>query len=271
MGGKWVLTFHRQVEDCQQDHDVSWKSFHRLLDAITASGVPVAPLTCDGSWSTRSLILTFDDGTEDHARVGDELAERGMVGVFFVPAGLVGMSGHLSLGQIRRLHAMGHTVASHGFRHVALHDGMSPAEIDRELGYSKTVLEDYLGIPILYFAPPGGRGQRLVSREVPKYGYEASRSMKWGAYNSVNQRWNIPCLPVTELTLAQGWIMGALGVPAFSIAMQLAWGTKSLLPASIRRPMRAILHRRFKTIHRQYEHDSRRSAREIGSEREEDQ
>lgn len=56
-------------------------------------------------------------------------------------------------GQIRRIHAAGHEVASHSFQHEWL-PALNPAQLRQSLSRSKVALEDCLGAEVLSFVPP---------------------------------------------------------------------------------------------------------------------
>ena len=206
--------------------------FGRVIASVSATG--------------NGLALTFDDGTEDHLRVGEELAKRAMGGIFFVPAGKVGTPGRLSVRQVLELHALGHILGSHSFSDVPLREGMPREQIRRELGDSKAFLEDALATDVSYFAPPGGIGVRWLGRELKRHGYRASRSMVWGIYRSPHERWAIPCVPVTEFTLARGWVRAALSAHALPFAMRTTWAIKSMVPGLARGVMRKMLHDPFR-------------------------
>jgi hypothetical protein len=245
--GMCVLTIHRVVEECERDHDITWASFRGLLDAIAASGAPTetdllrSPLT-----ETATVALTFDDGTSDHAGVAQELARREMRGIFFIPAGKVGTQGRLGAQELQEIHALGNTVGSHGCDDVLLDETLSPWEITHEMRDSKQQLEDALGAPVQYFAPPGGRMGGLSAGAFLRHGYEASRSMAWGIYRSVEERWTIPSIPVTEFTLARGWVAHAVRAHTLPLAMRCTWILKDLLPEAVRLPVRKMLHQPFK-------------------------
>ena len=249
LDGMCVLTFHRVVEGCERDHDITWTSFHGLLDGIARSHYPIETrLGSNDSLRKPSVALTIDDGTEDHLHVGEELAKRGMAGIFFVPAGKVGAPGRLSIQQLRQLHALGHIIGSHSFSEVPLRNGLPRQQITRELGDSRAFLEDTLGTEVSYFAPPGGIGCRWLRRELRRHGYQASRSMAWGIYRSLHKRWAIPCVPVTEFTLAHGWIRTALSAHALGFAMRSTWVIKSIVPRPVRGAIRKILHGPFRAL-----------------------
>lgn len=243
--GQCVLTFHRVLEACERAHDVTWGSLVDILDRIVEDGTPVdAQLAAEDAHPRPSVVLTFDDSTADHLRVGEELARRRLGGIFFVPAGLIGVPGHLSLAEVRALHGLGHTIGSHSVRHARLDRGMTPAQIRGELADSKRRLEDAVGARIRYFAPPGGYHHHL-GRDLFSCGYAASRSMRWGFYASPRDRWHIPCIPVTQFTVARGWVAGAVRAWTLPPAMRWAGAVKRVLPESVRVAMRKkLIHAR---------------------------
>ena len=242
-----VLTLHRIVHRCEADHDITWRSFRTLLDGIAADGAAFdARLTAEDCLRRRAVAFTFDDGTADHIRAGEELARRGIPGLFFVPAGKVGRTRYLGVPDLRELTTLGHSVGSHGFSHLPLDEKMPPESVARELRDSKRLLEDAVGAGVVYFAPPGGIECASTRRELPAHGYVASRSMRWGVYESLRDRWSIPCIPVTEFTLARGWVMRVLRTGGVPLAIRSAWALKRLMPEVLRCSVRRALHHPFR-------------------------
>jgi peptidoglycan/xylan/chitin deacetylase (PgdA/CDA1 family) len=245
--GLCVLTLHRVVQRCAKDHDITWRSFHWLLDAI-AGGAARLDARLDAADPLRrpSVALTFDDGTADHHEVAHELARRGMPALFFIPVAQLGERGHLRAAEVRELVALGHGVGSHAFRDLPLDERMPSEVVSRELRESKSRLEDAAGALVVYFAPPGGVERRSAKSELCAAGYTASRSMRWGIYGSLRDRWSIPCVPVTEFTLASGWVLNAVRTGEVPAAMRFGWGIKRLMPDPVRHSLRHLLHGSFR-------------------------
>lgn len=237
--GVCVLTLHRVVASPRKDHDVSWPTFMRLIDLLGEASVPISSVL-DGSLSAR-VVLTFDDGTEDHAEVGRLLAERGLSAVFFIPANDVGRPGYLDETQVRRLAEVGHVIGSHSFEHRPL-AGLSSNALRNQVKRSKEELRAIAGTPICDFAPPGGIGHELLPAVLAESGFRASRSTRWGFYRRPEERWQIPCLPVTELTVGRGWIAGALAGWDLPLAMRSAWRAKRAMPRRAAIAARHLLH-----------------------------
>lgn len=68
-------------------------------------------------------------------------------------AALSGQRPYHDPAQIRRIHAAGHEVASHGFRHEWI-PGLSRPELAQALRLSKDALEQCIGDPVVSFVPP---------------------------------------------------------------------------------------------------------------------
>ena len=234
-----VLMFHRIVEACERDHDVSWPSFLHVLDIIQDAVTTELDLNPSGG---KAVVLTFDDGTFDHAAAGSALAARQLPGIFFVPAGLLGSGGFLTEAQICDLHAEGHVIGSHGFHNIRF-DNLTPSELHQEVRGSKDRLEDVLGTAVAYLAPPGGSNHTLLVKELKESGFSAARSVRWGIHNRDADRWRIPCIPVTELTVSRGWVKRVLTRWSLPWTMRAVWGAKEFLPPDARSTVRAWTHR----------------------------
>jgi peptidoglycan/xylan/chitin deacetylase (PgdA/CDA1 family) len=234
-----VLTLHRIVASPSKDHDVSWPTFMRLIDLLGEAPAPVSSVL-NGSASAR-VALTFDDGSEDHAEVGEVLAERELSAVFFIPANDVGRPGYLDEAEVRRLAELGHVIGSHSFEHSPL-AGLSFDALRNQAKRSKEELQAIAGTRIPYFAPPGGIWNELLPAALAESGFRASRSMRWGFYRRPEERWQIPCLPVTELTLRRGWIAGALADWDLPLTMRGAWRAKRAMPRRAAIAARHLLH-----------------------------
>lgn len=235
-----ILTFHRVTDEPTRDHDVSWPSFLQVLDSIEAEVSTELRLRAR---SGRSVVLTFDDGTADHAAIGRVLAERNLTGIFFVPAGAIGMPGFLTEAELREFIPAGHLVGSHGFHNVRF-DRLTATELAQEVRGSKSRLEEILGAAVDYLAAPGGSTHPVLVKQLEEAGFSAARSVRWGIHRSDQDRWRIPCVPVTELTISRRWVQRAITAWRLPPAMRFVWTAKELLPAGVRANMRNWSHRR---------------------------
>ncbi len=187
-----------------------------------------------------AVVLTFDDASSDHLAVADALSARGMSGVFFSSVGALGTPGHLSSEALRELVRGGHVVGSHGWSHERL-DRLSPAQLEKEFVTSRAFLEDLLGIPVTLFAPAGGIGFDSMPRELESAGYVASRSTRWGIHRRLEDRWQIPGVPVTNMTVERGWVAKAATTRRLPLPMVGLSLLRNVLRPDVRTSLRRLL------------------------------
>jgi peptidoglycan/xylan/chitin deacetylase (PgdA/CDA1 family) len=239
--GLVVLAFHRVVHRPERDHDIGWADFRALLDELDASRLTVS-LEADPSTLTDvHIALTFDDATDDHFEVALELDRRHMKGIFFVPPGRLDTPSFLDASQLRSIDGQGHVVGAHGLNHMPLPE-LSTEDRLREVRDSKRMLEDLLGHPVDLFAPPGGAYVPSLPAELAEHGYVAARSMIWGTYESVDERWHIPCVPVTSFILRRGWATRTMETGRMPAPMRWTWRAKEILPLGLRIFVRGAIH-----------------------------
>jgi peptidoglycan/xylan/chitin deacetylase (PgdA/CDA1 family) len=233
-----VLTFHRVVDRLEQDHDLTWDSFRRLADSVSASITDL-----ESPSSARAITMTFDDGTEDHLRAAEELQRRALPAVFFISAADIGSSGRLDAGQVHELVSMGHAVGSHALHHRPL-ARLALEQLRDEVRESRARLEAICEEPVVFFAPPGGIGHHALASVLRSEAYRACRTARWGIYRDPVQRWEIPCVPVTEYTWQRGWVGHAIERHSLPLRMRLGRSVKEALPAGLVTSIRGSLHAR---------------------------
>lgn len=239
--GLTVLMLHRIVERLEDDHDVRWSSFQRLIAELRTAGRRFST-DLTAPVDAHAVALTFDDGTSDHATAAQVLAREGIPAVFFVTASRLGQRGQLTATDVRELVSLGHVVGSHGWNHVPL-DTLSSEDRRFELVESRRRLEDVTGAPVRFFAPPGGITPGSLRADLVMAGYVASRSTRWGVYRDPHERYAIPCIPTTELTMRRGWVSGAISGEAVPFALRLIAPFRALVPRDLRAVGRRLLHR----------------------------
>lgn len=156
-----ILTFHglgeppAGVSDAERDVwvDVEW--FEAIVDALPADGVGLA----------------FDDGnSSDVEHALGVLLERGRRARFFVLAGRLDAEGHLSAQDVRRLHAAGMGIGSHGLNHRDWRR-LSAEDLQEELVISRRRLGEVLASDVTEAACPFGSYDRRVLRALRGAGY----------------------------------------------------------------------------------------------------
>jgi peptidoglycan/xylan/chitin deacetylase (PgdA/CDA1 family) len=162
----------------------------------------------DGTWERDpdrpGLLLTFDDGLRSNYEVAAAILEEfGWRGWFFVPAGLVGVTGNLTAEEARRrlevhsirvdvdageqppflmdwdelaeLNERGHVVGAHSMTHMRLSDELSRERLHKEVVGPKKIMEQRLGRSPEAFAWVGGERSSYSSaaeKIIRQAGYE---------------------------------------------------------------------------------------------------
>ncbi|MGZ6971753.1 MAG: polysaccharide deacetylase family protein [Thermoanaerobaculia bacterium] len=139
---------------------------------------------------SRRAILTFDDGYRGVlTRARPALLARGFSATVFVVADKLGGTNDwdretpgealLSGDEIRKLHAEGIEIGSHGATHRAL-TGLSDGELSREVAGSRETLERVVGAPVTSFCYPFGDFDDRVVEAVRAAGYRAATVIRGG-------------------------------------------------------------------------------------------
>jgi peptidoglycan/xylan/chitin deacetylase (PgdA/CDA1 family) len=127
----------------------------------------------------RPVILTFDDGYDDHWFAFQELERRRMKGVFFVVTSVLGEPGRLSREQVKAMADGGMEIGSHSATHVDLR-GLRRRRQMEEASASKRVLEDLLGRRVVSFCYPGGASSEMTAGVLEEAGYWFARTTAEG-------------------------------------------------------------------------------------------
>jgi peptidoglycan/xylan/chitin deacetylase (PgdA/CDA1 family) len=156
-----ILTFHglgkppARATQAERDVwvDVDW--FEAIVDALPATGVGLA----------------FDDGNaSDIEHALEVLLQRGRNARFFILAGKLDAEGYLSAEDVRKLHAVGMGIGSHGLHHRDWRT-LTESELDEELVVSRRTLGEVLGSDVAEAACPFGSYDRRVLRALRGAGY----------------------------------------------------------------------------------------------------
>jgi len=151
------------------------------------------------------VVLTFDDGnTSDHVHARPLLRERGFSATFFVTGCRIGVVGGLEPGMIRALADDAMDVGSHGMTHRFL-TALTPREEFEELARSKQMLEELLGGPVRYFAPPGGRMSDRTASALRRASYQAVCTSEFGLNPRTRLQYTYRRIPVAAATTRVGF------------------------------------------------------------------
>lgn len=173
---------------------VSMQQFRDQLDYLAAEGYAtptINELLTDPKRSTsRTAVITFDDGYVDNLAACEELQKRGMRATWFVVTGSIGReprwadegrpSGRLLDGiELRTMQEAGMEIGSHTVSHQPLPELDGP-RLQRELADSKLALEDVLGREVTSFAYPYGDWNEHCETAVRAAGYHAACTTQTG-------------------------------------------------------------------------------------------
>ena len=145
-----ILCYHDLTADEKNPWTLAPDAFREHLEVLSERGYGSASLeemTCDRKSSSRSIVITFDDGRCGccgHART--LLSEFNFIATFYICCGLIdspvipsceAYSQFLSWSEIRELAAAGHTIGSHAMTHRSFQQ-LSRRERWEELANSKS-------------------------------------------------------------------------------------------------------------------------------------
>ena len=119
-------------------------------------------------WKTKKpgIIISFDDGLLSNYQMAAKLLEKyQFTGWFMIPAGLINSKSNksqrseldtMTWEEVIDLRRRKHEIVCHSMDHNRLSENLTNNELEREVVYSKTVLENRLNVKISSFAWVGG-------------------------------------------------------------------------------------------------------------------
>lgn len=160
---------------------------------------------------SKTVVVTFDDGYRDFYTDGFAVMKQcGFTATIFLATDRIqdksvridGID-YLTWSEVRELHAGGIKFGSHTVTHPDLRS-LGPEQIDHELGYSKEVIEQKLGVPVESFAYPFAFPEedkefvRFLEDLLENQGFENGVSTIIGRARLGNNRFFLPRLPVNS-------------------------------------------------------------------------
>lgn len=142
------------------------ESGYRIIPPEVVTSLPQETLD-----DRRQVLVTIDDG---HASVAESAAEilmeQRILPVISVITDHVGRPYYMNWGQLRELAMAGFSVQSHTKSHRDL-TRLRPDELAAELGDSKKIIEDNIGLPVTTLTIPMGRLNKAVLAAARAAGY----------------------------------------------------------------------------------------------------
>jgi peptidoglycan/xylan/chitin deacetylase (PgdA/CDA1 family) len=164
-----------------------------------------------GADLSRTIVITFDDGYRDFYTDGLPILKQcGFTATIFlatdriqnVPARIEGAD-YLTWKDVRELHAEGMSFGSHTVTHPDFRS-LGPDQLDYELGRSKEIIEDRLGVAVESFSYPHGFPEedkdytRYLKDVLRNLGYDHGVSTILGRASQSSNRFFLPRLPVNS-------------------------------------------------------------------------
>ena len=164
-----------------------------------------------GTDLSKTIVITFDDGYRDfYTDALPILKQCGFTATLFLatdrihnaPARIEGAD-YLTWSDLRELHAEGIRFGSHTVSHPDLRS-LGPEQIEYELGHSKEVLEEQLGVSIDAFSYPFGFPEedknftRFLEDVLSNLGFDYGVSTILGRASRRSNRFFLPRLPVNS-------------------------------------------------------------------------
>ncbi|GIE31875.1 hypothetical protein Ait01nite_049200 [Actinoplanes italicus] len=151
-----IGTPQRELELGEDRYWISEELYHAVLDEIR-------------TWP--SVRISFDDSNTSDLEIGlPGLLERGLTADFFVLAGRFGKPGSLDQADVRKLHAAGMTIGTHGMWHRPWR-GMDAETSTDELVTAREQITEAVGVPVDRAALPLGRYDRELLTKMRRLGY----------------------------------------------------------------------------------------------------
>ncbi|NOT40047.1 MAG: polysaccharide deacetylase family protein [Alphaproteobacteria bacterium] len=224
-----ILTYHRVVDDgaVATFYDVPLTQFRAHVRQVAATR-PAMP-----------VIFTFDDGTADHLRAAEVLADHGLRGVFFLVVNRLGTPGYLRRTDAARLIDLDQIVGSHTVTHPQLPE-VTDTALNEELSCSRDVLQELCGRSVDWFAPPGGLYDARTLPAARRTGYRFVRTMDWGYAPELKDQGVgelLPTVPVLRSVSDRRFEKLLAGTATFH-AFHLKQKARSLLPPRVYQRLR---------------------------------
>lgn len=172
--------------------DINPYTFEQQLNTLSQNGYKTyfaseISSILDGkiAYSTKSAILTFDDGYEDFFTDAFPLLEKYKIkGTVYIITNFLGRRGFLTEDQVRILSQskyveIGAHTLDHAYLKIARHDYAR-----QQIFVSKAYLEELIGQPIKTFAYPFGAFDEDSAALVKEAGYTAAVSVIYGSEQS---------------------------------------------------------------------------------------
>jgi len=126
-----------------------------------------------GKASSKSIILTFDDGYDDAYTAYNILKQNDFTGIFYIITNRIDTTGYLTSAQIKEMADSGMVIGSHTISHPDLSTTTQEQTL-KELTLSKSKLESIIGKPVVDFCYPSGKYTSKTIEVLQNVGYKTA-------------------------------------------------------------------------------------------------
>lgn len=139
----------------------------------------------------RPVIITFDDGHDEHASIAAPILSRfNLTATFFIHTGFIGQVNSMTWDDVRELARRGFEIGSHTRTHPHL-TALSDRQLVEELEGSKEDIKRELGIEPEVVAYPFGDCDARVVAAAEEAGYEIAAGVKPGVFQRAGERYTL--------------------------------------------------------------------------------
>ncbi len=160
-----ILLYHHIAETPRNYLTVDPTSFASQMNHLCQSGFTTISLHhlyqayhTNFALPEKPVVITFDDGLlNQYTNALPVLRTSGFTATFFIPTGAIQKceEGRMTWKQIVHMKRLGMSIEAHSITHPDLRT-LSTEEQTREICLSKAIIERNLGMPVSFFAYPGG-------------------------------------------------------------------------------------------------------------------
>lgn len=144
-------------------------------------------ISCGRDLPENPAIITFDDGDLDQYDNAIPILEKyGFDGTFYIVTKWLGDKYHMTWDMVINLSNAGMTIGGH----TRLHPNVATLgenSLKTELLDSKTEIESKTGMPVEFFAYPGGAHSKNAENHVRDYGYLNAVTTEHRVYHDINK------------------------------------------------------------------------------------
>jgi len=212
-----ILMYHhiaqlgKEASAGQRRWTVSPQAFSQQMDYLSSHGWQsispeelVAYLTKGEPLPPRAILITIDDGYKEIYDLAYPIFQKtGLRPVLFIVPKYIGCGAYLSWEQLQELADQGFWIGAHGYDHSDLRR-VSDKELEHQLGDSRRLLEEKLGIPVRSFCYPYGSYDARILAGLRTHGYVAAFTLNPSCYQQPGEPYRLSRLRVSyEMTLAE--------------------------------------------------------------------